>query len=110
MSWITIPIDSIKQFLAENKQSIPSTDLTAYKSAWSLISSNNYQSLPIPIADWILAYNFSSTNTPLQSYTISYINNSPLTELKPLSTQLGLETVDKDRLKRILHYLSSLID
>jgi len=96
-----IPLSDIKYLLdlynIEIKDNI-------YLQCWNFIINNNNILVPISIADWIIAYN-NLEKQHLIPYKYSYqIIFATDDELK----YLNLETIDKERIIRILKYMNLL--
>jgi alpha-tubulin suppressor-like RCC1 family protein len=101
-----IDIKDVNYFLDHNR--ISRTVGDPYTVLWNFLSSNRNTNIKAPesITDWVLAYNISSQE--IKKYDSVEIMMSNDDNLKDLSRRLGLNSVDKTRIVRILNYLNKL--
>ena len=107
-SFTAIPYEDIKQFLTQNNILISNDKNQAYAQVWTMIQNNQVQLASAPIVDWIIAYNLATNQVQFNEYNASDILFTPDANLQELSTFLGLDSVNKERIIRILGYLNKL--
>jgi hypothetical protein len=108
-TFLTIPLEDILLFLDENKIKRPKSNKALYDRAWEILSSGSDLIISsLAIEDFLLAYNAQENLE--QSYKTSTLLLSSDDELRELSNLVGLSTIRKDRLIRILGYLGLLVN
>src|SRR5436853_4086531 len=110
LSITAIPANEIISFLNINNIQQSSDIKQNYLLAWDLLKSNNFVSASPSINDWIIAMNLATSNIKLSPITLLDVLSTSDANLKDLSNQLGLQSVDKERLIRILRYSNALLD
>jgi alpha-tubulin suppressor-like RCC1 family protein len=106
-TFLTIPFEEIKRFLNYYQLPIPRDEEEAYEAVWDYILDHSGLDVPSTyLEDFILAYNHQDKVD--QVYATSNLLLQSDTELLELTHSLGLRVVDKERLIRILGYLSLL--
>ena len=101
-----IPLDDIRSFLRANNIPVSSNVTTNYLATWQLLRSNDYQSAPSSIVDWIIAANLATSDIklpPIRLMDILAMSDANLLEL-------NLPTVDRERLIRIFRYSNALLE
>lgn len=107
-SFNDIPYSDIVKLLIGNGQDVPINKNDAYDKAWNLISTNQLSYIPESIIDFIIAYRLAEETIYITKYRASDILYAPSSDLVDLSNSLGLTTVNKERILRILKYLNGL--
>lgn len=109
MSFSSIPYQDIISFLKLYNQAISSSKKQTYIDAWNFITKNDEQLItPVPIADFIVAYNLSIQGILLDEWSSFRIIKSSDNDLMNLADSLTLIRVDKERIIRILGFLNKL--
>ncbi len=106
-TFTTIPLDDIYFTLYNSNIQILPNNQDNYQNVLGLISADKLQQVPIPIADWIIAWNVFNNNNNIPIVSSSQILLGSDQELLPLAKSLMLDTVDKERMIRILKYLGN---
>lgn len=101
-----IPIEDINQYLADNGIPLPIDKKESYRLAAELIASGVTENIPFTISNWIIANDVDRTK--FADYTISDIIQANDDDLIKLAEDLGLDTVEKDRMIDILSYTGNL--
>src|SRR5688572_1348545 len=108
-SFYSIPYFDIISFLNEKEQLVSDNKETNYLTVWTLISSNpGIEIKQASIVDFVIAYNLSLKGIQSLPYKASIILTSPDKNLRALTEMLNLDSVDKERIIRILSYLNFL--
>lgn len=105
-SFLSVPYADILTYLESNGIIISKNKLDNYHVAWNSLLINPTTSVPISIADFIIALNLSGTSTiPMQSSfeILTNISNKDL----PFTLEISS---DKERMIRILGYLGKISD
>jgi len=94
----------IEYFLKQNNISYTHNP---YLIFWNFLIQNKDVLVNESIADWVLAYNISNQN--IDTYNPIDILSQKDENLLSLSQRLGLTSIDKTRILRILRYVNKLI-
>jgi hypothetical protein len=95
-----IPLDDIVFLLKTYKQEV---NKNIYLTAWNYITTNKNILVPESIADWIIAYNNINNLRPTKLSSIIFGSKDEL-------LSLGIDTISKKRIIRVLTYADKLID
>lgn len=105
--FLTIPLEEIDNFLSYYGLAIPYDLEETYLVAWNYLLDHPGTYVPsVLIADFLLAYQHQDEIS--QKYTTSFIILAPEEELVSLADSLGLPSVNKERIIRMLGYLDLL--
>ncbi len=107
-SFTDIPISDINLLLSRNNIAIPADNTQAYQLAKQLLLTSNLPSVPsTSFIDFIIALHISR-NFAVSRYNLSDIQNVNDEQLTPLANAFGLNTIDRNRIIRILKFLGGL--